>query len=221
MFRREFFIIGAFATAIFLGVAGVGWVTVRGLHETSRMLAVDTLPGLTDAGLAEERLNDNRRNMRDMLSPHSAAELGQMLLQVRTNSTDALWRDYANSIFEPEDRQNYQSMMLVRSNYLLGCERYLDLVSSGKMDEASAVFNGELARSFRGYNSAAKDLFDYNVRQGQARAERIQTSLRYAPLAVAVVTVMVFLFGLILGLRAALSGVGKRKAESRNLRPET
>lgn len=38
------------------------------------MLAVNTLPGLTDAGLADEHMNDSRRMMRAMLVPHTAAE---------------------------------------------------------------------------------------------------------------------------------------------------
>lgn len=206
MFRRELLIIMSVGAAIFLAVAGAGWFVVRELHETSRALVVDTLPGLTAVGLAGERMNDNWRAMRDLLAPHTAAERAQMIVLVKTNSTEALWRDYAVTIFEPEDRQNYQTLMLARSNYLQGCEQFFGLVTAGNMDEAPAFFNGELVRRFQGCNDAAKRLFDYNVRQGMDRGETILNTTRYAPWAIGGLCVLVFGFGLALGLRLALSG---------------
>ena len=72
-------------------------------------------------------------------------------------------------------------MMLVRSNYIQGIQRFLNLVTAGKMDEASAFYDDELARSFQGYNDAAKILFDYNVRQGMNRGKIILVTANYAP----------------------------------------
>jgi hypothetical protein len=216
MFRRELFIAGALAAAIFMAVAGAGWLTVHELHETSRMLVVDTLPGLVDTGLAGEKMHDNRHTMYEMLFPHTAAERAQMIQQVKTNSTEPLWQDYTASIFEPADLQNYQVMMLVRSNYVQGAQRFLDLVTAGKMDEASAFFNGELSRSFQGYNDAAKILFDYNVRQGMDRGKIILDTANYSPWIIAGLSVLVFGFGLALGMRSAWSGpkpVRRRKTE--------
>ena len=206
MFRRELLIILSLIAAIFLAVAGAGWFTVRKLHETSKMLVVETLPGLVDAGLAGERMNDNRRAMRDVLIPHTAVERARMIGLVKTNSTEGLWRDYAASIFEPKARLNYQAMILVRTNYIQGCDQFFDLVTAGKMDEASAFFDGELNRQFQGYNDAAKKLFADNVQQGIAREETILNTTRYAPWAIGGLCVLAFAFGLALGLRIALSG---------------
>jgi hypothetical protein len=199
-------IVGALAAAIFLAVAGAGWFTVRELHEYSSKLVVDTLPGLVDSGLAGERMHDNRHTMHDMLFPHTAAERAQMIQLVKTNTTDPLWRDYSASIFEPVDLQNYQAMMLARSNYLQGCDQFLDLVSAGKIDEATVLFNGETSRRFQDYNAAAKNLFDYNMRQGIDRGKIILETATYAPWVIAGVCVLMFGFGLLLGLRLVLSG---------------
>ena len=207
MFRRELFIAGALTAAIFMAVAGAGWLTVRELHETSRMLVVDTSPGLVDVGLAEQRMHDNRHTMHEMLFPHTAAERAQMIQQVKTNSTEPLWQDYNTSIFEPADQQNFQTMMLVRSNYIQGSQRFLDLVTAGKMDEASALFDSELSRNFQGYNDAAKKLFDYNVRQGMDRGKIILDTANYAPWIIAGLSVLLFGFGLVLGVRFAWSSL--------------
>jgi len=205
MFQRELLIISAFAAAVFLTVAGTGWVVVWKLHVTSQWLVVDTLPGLVDAGQAGERIHDNRHTMREMLFPHTASERSQMIELVQTNTCETLWHDYATSIFEPEDRQNYQAMVLVRANYLKSCNQFFKLVQTGKIDEASALFYGELGREFQQYNDATKGLFDYNVKQGIDRSQAILKTTRYAPWIIAGLCVLIFTFGLALGLRSGLS----------------
>jgi hypothetical protein len=206
MFQRELLIFLSLAAAIFVSVAVVGWFAVRQLHDTSRDLVVDTLPGLVDAGLAEERMHDNRHTMREMLFSHTAAERAQMIETVTTNSPESLWQHYAGSIYEAEDRQNYEAMLQARSNYLQGCEQFLSLVAAQKMDEATALFNGDLSRRFQNYNDAAKIVFDYNVRQGMDRGKRILASSRYAPWAIGSLCALLFGLGLVLGLRSGLSG---------------
>jgi len=206
MFQRELLIFLSLAATIFLAVAGAGGFAVHELHETSRKLVVDTLPGLVDAGLAEERMHDNRHTMHEMLFPHTVAERAQMIELVTTNNPEPLWRDYAGSIFEAEDRQNYEAMIQTRSNYLQGCEQFVGLVAAQKMDEATALFNGDLSHRFQNYNDAAKIVFDYNVRQGLDRGKRILASSRYAPWAIGGLCVLLFGLGLVLGLRSGLSG---------------
>lgn len=206
MFQRELLTIASLAAALFLAVAGAGWFAVHELHETSRKLVVDTLPGLVDAGLAEERMHDNRQLLREMLSPHTDAERVRLAAMVKTNSAEALWQDYARSIFEPEDRRNYETVTLARSNYLQGCQQFVGLVTAERTNEAAILFYGELNVRFQSYADTAKKVFDYNVRQGVARGKIILNTTRYAPWAIAGLCVLVFLFGLALGLRSALSG---------------
>jgi hypothetical protein len=95
--------------------------------------------------------------------------------------------------------------LLVRSNYLQGCEAYFDMLSAGKTKEASDFFYGELSRSFQNYNETVKKLFDYNMRQGMDRGQTILNTANYAPWIIAGLSVLVFVFGLVLGLRFAWS----------------
>ncbi|MEI6078835.1 MAG: MCP four helix bundle domain-containing protein [Verrucomicrobiota bacterium] len=203
MFKKELLIIATVLSAIFLAVAGAGWLAVWKLHETSRTVVVDTLPGLASAGLAQERMHDNRHTMHQMLSPHTAAERAQLIARVNSSRTDALWRDYAGSIFEPEDRSNYQAMMTVRSNYLAGTEQFMALVQVEKITEAQLFFDGDLSRRFQDYTAAAKILFDYNVREGSRRGQTIMTAFRYAPWLIGGLCLLVFVIGMVFGLRSA------------------
>jgi hypothetical protein len=211
MFRREFLILGGTMAAIFLSVAGSGFFEVRELHETSVKLVVDTLPGLVDAGLAQERINDNRFILREMLDPHTETERLQMIQTVKTNASKPLWQDYAARIFDEEDRKNYQSMMQVRAEYFQGCEQFQALVRTGNINAASAYFYGELTRRFLAYNTAVEKLFRYNVQQGIARGEIIRANSCYAPWIISVLCVVVFGLGLTMGVRAAWSGGQRQK----------
>jgi hypothetical protein len=125
---------------------------------------------------------------------------------VRSNSSAAIWRDYAGSIFESADRQTYEAMMAARTNYVQDCDRFLDQVTAGQTNEATAYFNSELARRFQSYEAAVNQVFAYKVRQGADRGKTILNAARYAPLAIAGLCVLIFLLGLALGLRSALSG---------------
>lgn len=206
MLQRELLIVLSLVMAVFLAVAGAGGLAVQKLNETSKKLVVDTLPGLVEAGLAAEQIHENRRLMREMLSPHTAAERLEMIGLVETNGADSHWHTYADYIFEPEDRQNYAAMLLIRSNYQQTYPPFFALVKVGKLAEATAYFNGEQRRLFQSYVASAKTLFEYNVRQGRARGQIILEATRYAPLAVGVLCVLIFIFGLALGLRLALRG---------------
>jgi hypothetical protein len=206
MYKRELLTVSLFAAVTFLLVAGAGWFAVDRLHQTSKMLVIDTLPGLVDAGLAEERLHENRHVMHEMLAPHSAAERAQMIRLVTTNSVEDLWLNYAGSVYAPEDRENYQAMLLVRSNYLQTLPPFFDLVTAGKLAEAATLFYGDQSRSFQSYDAAAKKIFDYNVQQGFHRGKSILNSLQYAPWLIGGLCVLVFLLGLALGLRSGLGG---------------
>jgi hypothetical protein len=68
------------------------------------------------------------------------------------------------------------------------------------------MFWGDQSRRFQTYDAAVKKVFDFNVQQGLSRGRTIINSLHYAPWAVAGLCVLVFVFGLTIGLRSALGG---------------
>jgi hypothetical protein len=206
MFRREILILGGMVALIFLSVGGIGFFEVRTLHETSVKLVLDTLPGLVDAGLASERIHDHRRILRETLDPHTPAERAQLIATANATNTDALWRDYAASIFAEEDWKNYQTMLRARASYLESCEQFQILVLQGKIDAAKTYYYGELRRQFLNYDDAVNILFSYNVHQGKVRGEIILNNSYYAPWMIAGLCVVIFCLGLGMGLRAAWSG---------------
>lgn len=204
MFKRELFNLGFSTALICLIVVASGLFLVKKLHHTSEMLALDTLPGLVDAGLAEERIYQDRRVMREMLFPHTSAERTAMLSLVSTNFTDDLWQDYAKSIYEIEDGQNFQKMMILRSNYLAGLPQLFALVRNEHIPEATDYFNGDSRSAFTAYVTAVRTLFQYNVKQGRDRATVIVQSMHYVMWVLIIFSLMLFCLGLAVGFRVAL-----------------
>jgi len=204
MFKRELVNLGLLTAGIFILVSASGWYLVEKLHQTSKMLAIDTLPGLVDAGQGEEQIYQDRRALRELLFSHTAAERKVMISLLSTNQSAELWLDYAKSIFEVEDNQNFQNMMLVRSNYLAGLPRFLSLVENGRIPEATDYFNGESRDMFVRYEAAVRTLFEYNVQQGRNRAESLLVINSYVKGVIAIFAVMLFLLGVAVGFRLAL-----------------
>jgi len=208
--KGKLFIVMLLAAAAFYAVAAVGWIAVDKLHATSKKLVVDTLPSLADAGLAQERFYQNRHLMHEMLDEHTPAERAQLIQFVTSNSTDGIWKDYADTIYSAEERQLYETMLVVRSNYSETLPPFLNLVAAGKISDASTLFNGEQNRRFQIYRAAAQRVFDFNARQGVTRGKIISSSLPYAPLVVGGLCLLVFVFGFSLGLRLAFMGGSPR-----------
>ena len=79
--------------------------------------------------------------------------------QIQTNRTDAIWGNHGARIHEARDWQNFQAMMSAREDCLAGCERFANMVSAGKIDDALAFFYGGLSVLFGRCNQAAEALF--------------------------------------------------------------
>jgi hypothetical protein len=210
MFQREIIIIASLAVGIFLLVAGTGGLLIEELHGISKRLIVETLPGLVDTGLAQEKINDNRILMREMLAHHTTAERAEMVQMVRSNSTELLWRKYANEntngAFSQPEWQNYQTVLQTRSNYLDHCEQFYGLILLDQTNAAAALLNGEASQSYAAYHKAVSKLFIYNAREGVSRGEAILQATRYVPWVIGGFCALVFFLGFMLGIRFAFSG---------------
>jgi hypothetical protein len=210
MYKKEFVQIVFFTAVVFAVVAGAGWFAVHQLQQNSLLLAIDTLPGLLDVSAAEMRANENWQTMGRLLKTHNSAEQAQLIREVTRNQSDTAWQNYEANIYDNADRQSFQAMMILRSNYFQVREQFFDLVTAGKFDEASGLFRGDLSRGFNAYHATVKKLFSYNAQLGQTRGDAILKSAKYAPWVIAGLCVLVFVLGWILGVRFAIGAGGAR-----------
>lgn len=207
MFRRELLIVGSLAALVFVLVAVVGSFVGRAIQRDASMIAVDTLPGLVDAGAATSLTAENWLRAHQILQAASEAERTVLMRQIRATSNERLWREYGESIFDEEDRKNYTELLTVRTNFMRLREEFLALTQAGHAAEAQSFLELKLTPAYHAYQGVSKKLFEYNARLGRERAARVIRLSRIAPLALAGFCVLVFAFGVVIGLRGAFTGL--------------
>jgi len=204
MFRKELLILSLLALVLFLVVAAITSFALRAVQHDGYMLAEDTFPGLVDAGEAIDRLNENWFNLHLLLSVQSPEAAENLIQKITANSTEAAWRRYQESIFDKEDAQLFAQVQASRSKFLEVRARYFGLIRTGDTLAAKQLFAGDLGSAFDRYRRAAEDIFQLNVRQGRARADRLIQLSRWTPYALAAFCVMVLLAGVLVGFKASL-----------------
>lgn len=191
---------------IFGVVAIKSWMDLESLRSVSRDLAIDTLPGLVHSALAQEKLLDNHQRVQNLLAAPDPEAIAQTVQYLKANSTDSLWEKYAASVYESEDRKNYEAAMAARQAYLTARTSLLDMLAEGRREEGLAYFSATVSPLFEDYRADVKVLLTHNVDVANQREQSILRNAVNAPLSIAALAVFTFAIGCVLGLRAGLGG---------------
>jgi hypothetical protein len=207
MYRKELFFLAATAAGIFLAVAAVSsWMTWVLQHE-ARMVVVDTLPGLVNAGEALNRMDGNWERVRMLTELPLPVQRSNMIQQIQSKTTSEFWDRYQKAIFDPRDRQLFSATQAARSNCRTLAQQYFNLVNEQKLDTARQFFTNELEPSFNEYKGDAINLFQLNEQIGEKRSQRILFLSRWLPPVAGVFGIVVFALGFLAGLRGAFTGM--------------
>ena len=207
MFRKEFIVLGMLALAVLSLVVGGNFWVVHVIRNDASMIAVDTLPGLVDASAAMAIAQANWVRSLSLLGGRSAAERAAIMQQVRTNSTESLWQEYGERIRTSEDARAYAALMEALKDYLKLREEFFSTVEAARTAEANALMAQKLSPAYDRYLTCSQKLFEYNARVGRERAAKVIRVSRIAPFVVGLLAVIVFAFGMLIGLRGTLSGL--------------
>lgn len=207
MFQKEFLILCSLAAGVFLLVAAAGFWVGHTIREDADKIALDTLPGLVDAGDAMALAQDNWHRVHLLSNAQSAAEQAVLMEQIRINSNEGIWRDYTQSVYTPEERKEYRELLSVRSHFLQLREEFFTLVETGRLAEAKIFLTQKLTPANEAYREASRTLFEYNARVGRERAAKVIWISRAVPLILAACGGIIFVIGLAVGLKGALGGL--------------
>jgi hypothetical protein len=207
MYRKEFLILSAVAIGIFALVAATSLVMERALQYSAQMLAADTLPGLVNAGDAMSRMNDNWQSIRLLTELPAPAGRSNLIARIQANSTVDLWRQYQEAIFDPRDKALFAQTQNSRENYKEQVQQYFDLVNGQKLDEARRFLGAKVEPDFKKYKDAAASLFQLNTDIGEQRAQHIIELSRWLPWVAGLFCVVIFSFGVLVGLKGAFGSL--------------
>jgi len=207
MFRQESILIGLVAAVIFGTVAGASWLAGRAMQAEARLIARDTLPALVNSADAMSKMQENWLNLNRLEDVRSAADRRAMVEGIRTNSNTETWQRYRMVIGNSDRQVEFLAMSVARTNYLQLRDVFLAMFATRPLPEALAFRDAQLAPAYAQYAAASKRLFTAEAREGGERALRVTRSSRYISVALGLFGVVVFVFGVLLGLRGAFVGM--------------
>ncbi|SRR5258707_2851373 len=207
MYRREFFILGTVTAGLFVLVVGATLILERALQHEAQMVVIDTLPGLVNAGEAINRINDNWQRVRSLPDLPTPTVRSSLIAFVLTNNTDVMWHEYEKSVFDPQDKLLFKQTLAARQNCRTVCVQYYNLINAGKLDEARLFLNEKAEPAFQEYKTAAATLFQLNADIGAQRAKHIIALTRWLPWVAGLFGVVLFSFGLVVGLKGAFGSL--------------
>lgn len=186
---------------ILLLAGGLGYLSVSQLKRNAELIVNDTLPGLSFGGQANAYLADASRTLQ-LIVTENPADRQKIRDEINTLSqrTTGYLEKYKNSIYEAGDRASYQALLKERADYIQIRERVIELALAGKKAEALALYNESMVPEHKRVKSAGDQIFEYNMRQGEARGRRIMAICTATQIVVAVVSVVIFITGFFIGL---------------------
>jgi hypothetical protein len=217
MYRKEFFLLSAITFSIFAAVAVISLMMQRALQQSARVLAIDTLPGLINAGAAIDRMSDNWQNLHLLTELPTAQARSNLIQKIEANSTADLWRRYGSSTFDPQDKELFEQTLASRTNSRVLVFQYYDQVNNQNLEGAREFLRMQVEPAFLQYKSNAFNLFQLNTETGQKHARRIVKLNRWQPLLMVFFCLLVFGFGVLVGFKGAFGSlVFVAKSKSQN-----
>lgn len=187
---------------VILFIAGVlGYISLSKLKRTAQSIVDDTLPGLTYAGAANAYVADASRTLLLVVTddPRQRKEIREEIETLSRQTSDYLGL-YSKQMYSDEDRTNFHALIVERQAYQEIRDRVIELALGGKKKEALALYENSLVPAHKRAKAAADKLFEFNMRQGQQRGRKIMEICTVTQIAVALVSVVIFLTGFFIGL---------------------
>jgi hypothetical protein len=200
--RRPVSLQRAVWTIALLLVAGLGFLSLSRVRHQAWLIVSDTLPGLSDAGMANSNAADDFNLILRALMATTSEERTRLRAEADRNQADAARSlvSYQNSIFDNEDRANFNHMQEFRKQYLEIRAQVCGLLDQGKDKEALARYKQSLLPAYTRYMAAGAVLLDYNTRQGGVRGKGIMRNCNLSQFAVAGFTIALFVLGFVVGV---------------------
>jgi glycosyltransferase involved in cell wall biosynthesis len=202
-FRRLFPIKSLGVSAfILLAIGTVGFLSINHLKKNAEVIALGTLPGLSDAGAANSTLAEGFNRALLMVTAETPKEREgyHKELDEFGRQTDEALKIYSHSISNPNELALFNEVLKRRLNYRTIRQRMSDLANHGQQNEAIAVCKNSLLPAYLEYKTAAEKLLEYDTNRSMARGEKILEMCTATQYAVAAVGIILFVVGFVIGL---------------------
>jgi methyl-accepting chemotaxis protein len=152
--------------------SAVGLMAIRGMstmNASSERTVKEALTGLNDIGIIDTSLLRVREYYAQLFATNDEANRESLmsLAAEETKHIAEARKDYAGSIFEADDRKNFDFVEAGLKPYDAEIGRVQSLIKAGKIDEAKKLFEGKMADDFKPVADKLDEMLDWNEKAGE------------------------------------------------------
>jgi hypothetical protein len=183
-------------------VAALFFLSLGYLKTQARNIVADDLAGMSFAGEANATLAEGFDRTLLLMFDQTPERRVQLEHEIETLGarTTALLDAYQQTIFTPRDQAIYDRVLQHGDNYVRVRDEMIKLVNDGHMQAAAAQCQSRLLPAYTAYKDAADKLFESNMQSGRANGESIMRICTGTQILVAVIGVLIFIAGFLIGL---------------------
>jgi glycosyltransferase involved in cell wall biosynthesis len=183
-------------------VAALFFLSLGYLKSQARSIVADDLTGLSYAGEANSTLAEGFDRTLLLMFDQPAERRVQLEheIELLAARTTALFDAYEQTIFTPVDRASYGKVLEHRDSYLFARDEIIKLVNAGQMQAAVTQCQTRLLPAYAAYKEAADKLFEANMQAGKRNGEAIIRICTGTQILVAVIGVLIFIAGFLIGV---------------------
>jgi methyl-accepting chemotaxis protein len=148
------------------------------LNKISDSIVKDSLPGVIDAGVVNSLQAENQIRNCLLLVAKTPEQKQKLKAEIDANSQQigAALTNYEATIFETEDRNNFDKLKAARAEYRKQREQYFSMLESNPAAASDFLVNN-LVPAYDTYSKAADVILDYNSKHGRAQGDTLSTQV--------------------------------------------
>jgi methyl-accepting chemotaxis protein len=195
-------IIGFIIVALLAGAIGIiGIVNINTIGDAGDMLFKDNTLGLRYSASAEMYYQRIRFNiLKALISEGTNREDCIVKIDTYSVSAEENLKLFEEGLFNKEDQDLYDALRPQYDSYMLLVDKLVDLIKSGKEDEARDLIMGELGSVGNAVQSSFDSIFEYNVASAQSKSENNQKVVASSMTLMIAVAVVGIVIAILLGL---------------------
>jgi hypothetical protein len=208
MFRRELLTLAVVIFGVFAVAVGGAWYITHLYSQEVKRAATDTLPSLVNASAVAQRVGENWAMLQSVRESQSYSVRSNLIVQIRANAIKPYLDAYAQTTDPGQEQQLYDKLCSERDVFAKLRHKYFETILTNQMAEAERLYYDDLVTAHDHYETAAKNLYNYDVEDAGERVLRVSQLTRFMPWAAGGLGLALFLAGMAFGLKAALGGLG-------------
>jgi len=208
MYKREFILLATLVLAVFATACGSAWYMTWLLQQEVLRLTADSLPGLLNAMTVRTRISENWESLQAALRAPTHKARTNLIAQIEANSVELLLNDIALTAGEPQEHAILKAMTAARAEFISKRGQVFELIKQQRLAEATRLFESDVTPSYARYQAAAREIFRHETESGALRAAKVAHLARLLPWLSGGLSLLIFIAGILFGLKAALGGLG-------------